>query len=140
MKLQNNFFKIFSSVLLIFSALALSNCTKSSINGDLDGKWQILEIETDGVSHSIKDEQLYYNFYMHVCNLSYYSGVLTDGNMRFENNSLWLQFPYLTTQEGMLKLHRYGIFSNPVTFSVVHLSKSKLILKEGDIIITLSKF
>lgn len=120
--------------------LGLCNCTKAPMNGHLDGRWQILEIEENGQVRNVKDDQLYYNFYMHVCALSYYGNYLTEANMRYENDEIWLQFPYVQTPEGYERLKSYGIYSNPVTFNVEYLSRSKLIMKEGDVIITLRKF
>ena len=135
---QSNKNILLSVALLII--LFLSGCNKKSINGDLDGRWQIMEIERNGVSEYVKDQQLYYNFYLHVCNLSWYGFFYTDGNMKYEDKTLWLQFPYINTPQGIEKLKDYGIYSNPVTFQVELLTKSKLILKEGDLIITLRKF
>lgn len=130
-----------SLVLFLFTLLALcGGCQKEAINGDLDGKWQIMDVEKDGVVESVKDEQLYYNFYMHVCNLNFYGGDFTVGNLKYENNTIWLDFPYATTPESVARLQQYGIFTNPVTFSIEYLDKNKLILKNGDVVLTLRKF
>lgn len=140
MKLKKHKLQILCLFLVTLTIMFQSSCTKDSINGYLDGRWQIMEIEKEGDTEYLKDEQLYYNFYMHVVNLSSYGFLFTDGNMRFENNTLHLDFPYVDTAEGMDRLNLYGIYTNPVTFSVEHLSKNKLILKEGDVTITLRKF
>lgn len=124
----------------LFLCIGFSGCQKASINGYLDGRWQILEFESGSEIESVKDQQLYYNFYMHVVNLSAYGGDITDGNMLFKDNILWMEFPYINTIDGMEKLGRYGIFSNPVEFEVLTLNKNTLILKEGDLLITLRKF
>lgn len=130
---------IYLGVLSIILSLLNFGCTKDSINGDLDGRWQIMEI-VPLYEGSLKDKQLYYNFYLHVCNLSYYGGVLTEGNFVYENNKITLDFPYIQTIIGHEKLSEYGIMSNPVTFEILHLSKNKLILQDGEITITLRKF
>ena len=124
----------------IGTIVTFATCQKASINGDLDGRWQMMQLEIDDEYENVASEQLYYNFYMHVCNLSYYGGVFTEGNMKFENDVLWLQFPYIKTELGIENLKKYGIFSNPVQFRVEYLDNKKLILKEGDIVITLRKF
>ena len=116
------------------------SCQKSPINGDLDGRWQIMEIEVGNEVRNVRENQLYYNFYLHVCNLSYYGGWYTVGNFSHENNLLFINFPYIQTNQGNLKLQEYGIYSNPVTFHIEHLTKEKLIIKEGDVVITLRKF
>lgn len=127
--------------LFIFSlSFCLAGCQKASINGDLDGRWQIMEIEHQGVTENIGDQQLYYNFYLHVCNLSYYGGTFRDGNFLFENNSIKLDFPYTSSPEAVAMLSRYGIYSNPVEFKVAFLDKKKLIIQNDESIITLRKF
>ena len=134
--------RFFSLAIYLAGLLTIFNaCQKAPINGHLDGRWQILEIEEKGESENVKDRQLYYNFYLHVCSLSFYGGNVTNGNMKYDGNDLFLDFPYITTPEGMTALRRYGINSNPVEFHVAYLDKNKLILKEGeDIVITLRKF
>lgn len=132
---------IFLPIVLIGLLFLFNGCQKSSINGDLDGRWQIMEMEINGVTKNIKDQQLYYNFYLHVCNLSGYGGIVTEANFSLSNNFIFLNFPYITNDAGREKLERFGIFSNPVEFEIVFLNKKKLIIKEGDnIIITLRKF
>lgn len=117
----------------------IPGCTKDSINGHLDGRWQIIEMSAFP-GENLKEEQLYYNFYLHVCNLSFYGGVLAEANMTYIEDEITLFFPYVKTPEGLKKLNKYGIFSNPVTFHVNSLDRKKLVLQDGDIIITLRKF
>lgn len=141
---MNNFKKtLFLSLSLLLTIIffpTLSGCTKDSINGYLDGRWQILDIEKDGIISEVKNLQLYYNFYMHVCSLSEYGYYFTDGNMNYEEKNLYLDFPYADTDAKIEKLKAYGIYSNPVVFKVEHIDKKQLILKEGNITITLRKF
>lgn len=118
----------------------ISGCQKASINGDLDGRWQIIEIETDNEIEDVKDNQLYYNFYMHVCNLSYYGGVFTEAVLSYDNNIIELFFPYIQTDYGEMVLTQYGIYSNPVKFKVVYLDKKKLVMQNDNVIITCRKF
>ena len=126
--------------LLVFLPLFLIGCQKDSINGHLDGRWQIMEIETDGEVNEVKDQQLYYNFYMHVCNLSFYGGVFAEANFILENNIIYLSFPYINTPDRFESLSNYGIYSNPVEFRVVYLDKKKLIMENDESIITCRKF
>ena len=127
---------------ILFATLFLVGCQKAPINGDLDGRWQIVTIEKDKESIDVKDEQLYYNFYLHVCNLSFYGGVLTEGNFIYKDSKIYMEFPYINTQEGRAELESYGIYSNPVEFEIVKLDRKTLIIKEEDdnLVITLRKF
>ena len=136
-----SFFKYYLFVVILGITLLFTGCQKSPINSDLDGRWQIMEMEINGELNNVKDQQLYYNFYLHVCNLSYYGWIVTEANFYYEENTIILDFPYITTDAEMKKLEKYGISSNPVKFDVVYLDKKKLILKEGDnVVITLRKF
>lgn len=132
--------KYYYFLIPVFAAI-LFGCQKSSINGHLDGRWQIVEIATETETTDVLSQQLYYNFYLHVCDLSYYGGVLTAGNLFYDNSTIILDFPYINSEEGDMKLERYGIYSNPVEFHVEHLDRKNLIMTEGDTIrITLRKF
>lgn len=130
--------------LIIFQALFLISllgaCQKESINGHLDGRWQVMEIEKNGVTENVKKSQLYYNFYLHVCNLSTYGTIYPDGTFSYENNMLEIYFPTINSENYAELLTLFGIYSNPVVFEVDYISKDKMILKEGEIIITLRKF
>lgn len=134
---EKKFLKFF--LLLTFTIL-LAGCQKDSINGNLDGRWQILEIENGGKVSQVKDEQLYYSFYLHVCELSFYGGSFTQGNLKYDGRTVWMQFPYIQTTNGKEKLKEYGIFSNPVEFTVEYLDRNVMILKDKDVIINLRKF
>lgn len=128
-------------VIICFSCyIILTGCQKSPINGDLDGRWQILEIEHNNEIELIKDQQLYYNFYLHVCNLSYYGMIYTDGNLEYKDDIITLDFPYITAENEMKNLNRYGIYSNPVKFEVFYLDKKKLVMGNDESVITLRKF
>lgn len=127
-------------MLLAMLILCITGCQKAPINGDLDGRWQLMEIETFEGVKDIADDQLYYSFYLHVCNLSYYGGFYTEGNFIFENNLLIIDFPYIKEDISDSSLPRFGIFSNPVEFKVVYLDKKKLIMENDESLITLRKF
>lgn len=137
--MKSNNYKLLFPFFIIFILTSLS-CTKRPINGLLDGRWQIMEIEDKGEVSYVKDNKLYYNFSLHVCSLTGYGYVLTNGNLKYENNTIWLDFPYGHTEEMRLKLQGYGIYKNPVTMEVEYLDRKKLILKEDDVVITLRRF
>ena len=126
---------------LFFVCIMLTGCQKAPINGDLDGRWQVLEIESVGTVRDVKDDQLYYSFYLHVCNLTYYGGVFTEGNLRYENDEIYMDFPYINTTEGLASLgNYYGIYTNPVVFKVIHLDSKRLVMGNDESVITLRKF
>lgn len=130
---------IIKLIFTFVSFLTLTTCQKAPINGNLDGQWQIVSVYPEAHEIIIK-ERLYYCFYMHVCMLTYYDGVLTTGNMLFENNKLFLDFPHANGYDTIKKLKQYGIYSNPTVFNIEHLDKNNLILQNDFATITLRKF
>lgn len=123
----------------LLTFIILPSCQKSPINGDLDGMWQVMAV-TPTPEEDIIHERLYYNFSLHVCMLSYYGGGVTQGNMEFNGSELYLDFPNGTGPLTVLKMHQYGIYSNPVVFKIEYLDKNKLIMRDGDVTVTLRKF
>ena len=119
--------------------MGFQNCTKAPINGDLDGEWEVMEVypETSG---GFEHTRLFYNFSRHVCMLTYYGGPFTDGNMIYDGTSLSLEFPYVITPAQYQKLNRYGIFSNPVTFTVEFHGKKNMVLYNETSRVILRKF
>lgn len=128
------------SALYAFLLLLISfSCQKSPINGDLDGQWQVMDVSPEPLEKPI-GQRIYYCFSLHVCQLTYYDGVFTAGNMAFDGKTLRLDFPYATSYVSREKLRQYGINENPITFTVEHLDKKSLILKHGDTTVTMRKF
>lgn len=127
---------------LTFVGIGVS-CQKSPINGWLDGQWEVREIQaSDGQiiePEIIINQRLYYNFYMHVCQLTYYGGYFMDGNMQYEDDTLWIEFPYANTEKSLQILMQYGIESNPVIFNVKFEGKKTLILSNEETKVTLIK-
>lgn len=125
--------------ILFCLVLTASGCQKTSINGDLDGQWQVMDVQP-APEEIIINERLYYCFYMHTCMLTYYDGGLTNGNFQFDGNHISMDFPNATHSDAITALKQYGIYHNPVTFEIVTLNKKHMILKNDDAVITLRKF
>lgn len=138
--MRTKVFSYFLAIIAFTLTMTCVQCQKAPINGYLDGRWQILEIETDGEIRDVKEEQLYYNFYLHVCNLSFYGGVLTEGNLVYEDDVIYMDFPYVETPMDYLNLSKFGIYSNPVEFRVLSIDKKRLVMQSHESIISLRKF
>ncbi|MDE6795775.1 MAG: lipocalin-like domain-containing protein [Muribaculaceae bacterium] len=121
--------------------LLTTGCPKHPINGDLDGQWQVMDVVPEA-PEIILQERLYMCFSLHVCQLTEYgNGVNTVGNMKYvKDKTLYLDFPNAHSALSKARLKQYGIYSNPVTFTIEHLDKKKLILRDGDVVVTLRKF
>lgn len=125
----------------ILTLLITSGCPKHPINGDLDGQWQVMEV-TPEPQEVVIAERLYYCFSLHTTQLTFYgAGPWVSGNiLKFDDKQLVLDFPYATSALSKARLKQYGIYNNPVTFTIEQLDKNKLILRDGDVVVTLRKF
>ncbi|MEY8245035.1 lipocalin-like domain-containing protein [Heminiphilus faecis] len=113
----------------------MTGCRKRSINGDLDGQWQIMKITlADGTVEN--PEQYYYCLYLHTVNLTNVKGAMITGNMEYGGNTLTLKFP---TNEASSML-RWGIDAKETTFEVKHLSHSGMTLHSDYATIEFRKF
>lgn len=113
-------------------------CQKAPINGDLDGQWQVMDVQPQ-LPQDMRDRNLYYCFQLHVCQLTQ-GGVLMSGNLKYVDNKITLDFPYATSPEGADSLKKWGIYSNPVTFQVEELNRKRLVMTDGKVTVTLRKF
>ncbi len=125
----------------VFLLCLISGCQKSPINGDLDGQWQICEVSPASPEEILKGK-LYYCFYMHTCQLTSPGYTIARGNFTFNGETISIDFP--TDGEDIVtaipSIHQYGIYSNPVTFNIVHLDSKKLVIENSDATITLRKY
>lgn len=117
----------------------IGGCQKSSINGDLDGMWQVVDVSPEPDNQETT-EKLYYNFQLHTCGLSYYGGNLTNGNMIYDGNRLTLSFPNANTEELICALRRYGINENPITFTIETLDRKNLVMTSDGVTVIMRKY
>lgn len=133
-------YRRFLTIAIAIIMIMIPGCQKAPINGDLDGQWQVMTVEPEA-PETIITERMYYCFSLHTCQLSMYgSGIWASGNIVFNNNLLTLDFPDANSDLNIARLKQYGIYSNPVTFTIEHLDKNKLILRDGEVTISLRKF
>lgn len=145
--------------LLILIAVALSGllntaCDKVPMNGDLDGMWQLMDIEyTDG-THQTPDKQRYMCIQLHLIQLTVYSNVHQGIYSHFTHNGDELRLYDFydlrhwknteTTNEVLedaSQLEPWGISGLDVTYHIVKLNGSALILKDpSGTLLTFRKF
>lgn len=126
--------KIMMLIVTAVLAVAVMSCRKSSINGDLDGMWQVMSIEyNDG--KVVNPESTYYCLFLHTFNLQR-QGDRVAGNMIYEGDQLKLEAPYATAAQ----LEPWGINSTVTTFRILNLTGSKMTLKSDYTLIELRKF
>lgn len=124
----------------------LAGCGKASHNHRLSGNWQIKSIENRVSNTTSYPEDLYIDMNLHVVNLHYSQpnsmGINgPSGNMAFDHDEMRLSmdFPYVNADE-MDKLQRFGIFANPVVFTVEKLDSKQLVLQSPESVITCRRF
>lgn len=139
--MKTMFLKLCMASIAAILMVTLTSCPKHPINGDLDGQWQVMEV-TPEAPEIVIHERIYYCFSLHTTQLTFYgAGPWASGNiLKYDENQLVLDFPYATSALSKARLKQYGIYSNPVTFTIKYLDKKHLILRDGDVVVTLRKF
>lgn len=135
-------------LMAVLASYMMQSCGKMPINGDLDGKWQVLEVEENGEPLAFPDGKRYYfNFYLHVCQLGEEYGYIGDfsAKMSYSNDLLTLEFPYIkagkVSPSDLNTLRYWGIpATGEVVFSILHLSSSRLEMTSGTTVVRCRKF
>lgn len=120
-----------------------TGCRKRSPNGKLDGQWQVQTVEVRATSEVTEPyPKLYYAMNLHVVSLR--GSTSATGNMHYskDEGEVTMDFPYLGDKvEGPSKpLAPYGIYRNPVTFRVLKLTGSQLVLESEESVVTMRRF
>lgn len=126
------FFTVFLTIICI-------RCTKVDINGNLDGEWEVMEVYPVPPDVNL-DTRLFYNFQLHVCQLTMYGTYFTYASLNYDYPYITLYFPYIEHEWETIVLKQYGINENPVTFEVSFEGERKMILTNENVTIHLRKF
>lgn len=134
--------------LFIVALLSFASCRKVPVNGQLDGQWQIMTIETvaDGTV-TTPSPRAYIDINLHIMQLctadeSVNGGATITGNMAYDKAgaTITVDFPYNTAGGNLTSLQLWGIHTNPVTFSIITLDNKELVLKTPDTIIRCRRY
>ena len=137
--------KILSFIIIFTAAITLaaglSSCRSRSHNGKLDAQWQVMTIENTNTGEvtAPSDQVKYICIYRDVVNI-FHVGI--DGNLRYTKggDTVWMEFPYATSDNDINVLRKLGIYTNPVTFKILKLDGKQLILQSPDAILTCRRF
>lgn len=110
---------IFTLLILLISA-----CGKMPINGDLDGRWQIMKIEYASGEEETP-ERAYYSMALHTINLMQVGVTKQTGNMEYTGDSLFVTMPISTVED----LLPFGMNGTEQRFGVKELSSKHLVLQ-----------
>ena len=111
-------------IIAVLLALIVSACGKMPINGDLDGRWQIMKIEyASGVEEA--SERAYYSVALHTINLMKVDVTSQTGNMEYTGDSLFVVMPVSKVED----LLPFGMNGAEQGFGVQELTSKHLVLQ-----------
>ncbi|MEY8608336.1 lipocalin-like domain-containing protein [Parabacteroides segnis] len=104
--------------------LMASACGKMPINGDLDGRWQIMKIEYASGEEEVP-ERAYYSVALHTINLMKVGVSNQTGNMEYTGDSLFVVMPISKVED----LLPFGMNGTEQRFGVKELTSNHLVLQ-----------
>lgn len=159
--------RLLSIILIITIALFTTGCeNKWPGNGDLDGMWQLMSIERDGHTESLKETKHYWSIRTRLVQFTEYGStnrkyahferkngklILTDfcydwGNSEANKNNEWIKSTPETERNILFPWGLYPVTDTnhperlTQTFSIDHLDYDCLILSTAEYKIKLRKF
>ena len=99
-------------------------CGKMPINGDLDGRWQIMKIEYASGEEEMP-ERAYYSVALHTINLMKVDVTSQTGNMEYTGDSLFVVMPISKVED----LLPFGMNGTEQRFGVKELTSKRLVLQ-----------
>jgi len=111
-------------IIAVLLVLIVSACGKTPINGDLDGRWQIMKIEYASGEEETP-ERAYYSVALHTINLMQVGVTSQTGNMEYTGDSLFVEMPISKIED----LLPFGMNGTEQRFGVKELTSKHLILQ-----------
>lgn len=127
------------NILVVLTLLA--GCGKTPINGDLDGRWQLMEVEFHTNRVTVEPEFTYFDVNLHLMQLKKIKGS-TDRpgsvNARFEHtdDSLFIR----TIQSSKSTVRKFGLCDTVQHFLVEKLTGKEMILESDSSRLQFRKF
>lgn len=110
--------------IIILVILLAGGCGKLPINGDLDGRWQIMKIMYASGEEEVP-ERAYYSIALHTINLLKVDVSNQTGNMEYTGDSLFVVMPVSKKKD----LLPFGMDNTVQHFAVKELSSEHLTLQ-----------
>ena len=111
-------------IIAVLLILIVSACGKTPINGDLDGRWQIIKIEYASGEEETP-ERAYYSVALHTINLMQVGVTSQTGNMEYTGDSLFVEMPVSKIED----LLPFGMNDTKQRFGVKELTSKHLVLQ-----------
>lgn len=132
-------------LLFIFLLIGISSCDKASINGKLDGRWQLMTIEYEDGS-TTECNRIYYSIQLHLVEISAKrgNGGTFIGRFSYKEDEVTMsEFRCRGNEEelaGLKELEIFGINAPLTHFQVEKATGEKMILKSNYARLTFRKF
>ena len=111
-------------IVAVLLALMVSACGKMPINGDQDGRWQIMKIAYASGEEEMP-ERAYYSVALHTINLMKVDVTSQTGNMEYTGDSLFVVMPISKVED----LLPFGMNGTEQRFGVKELTSKYLVLQ-----------
>lgn len=143
-----------SILLAALTLFSLSTCDKLPENGDLDGLWQLMEINSGGTITDTKSDRMYCSFQLHLFMLGSQQAGPRAYFGYFEHKGSTIRFHQFTfrsdytedsnedrlmTDDDLNAILPWGFTSTDCTFTVKELTGKKLVISQGETTITYRK-
>lgn len=126
---------------MLLVSFFLIGCGKKPINGKLDGRWQLMQIDYHLNGEQIKPEYTYYDFSLHLMQFRKTTGTdgtfgYINGRFHYTRDSLHIRMIRQTKSAA----RRFGLSDTIQHFSVETLTKKKMILDSDSARLEFRKF
>lgn len=133
-------------IFIIFCLLTTLACDKVYINGDLDGMWRLVSVETP--DSTMTPHQIFYSYQRHLTQVGkHFDEGFPErflGNLYYEGDVLTMSgfydFPYESQPATLEKLSEYYLYSDSTVFTILKLDDEMLIMKNEERTYTLRKW
>ena len=135
-------------LLVVVAQLVFQSCElETSDNGNLDGNWQLMQIDTlaTGGRNDVKEHQLFYSVQVRLLCLKGYDGsTSSDLYFHFEHTADSLKLKPASSDGHVMyhvpSLRPYGINKELESFKVMLLNSDKMQLRSDSLLLTFRKF
>ena len=134
------------TIFLLLLTLAFAACDKVYINGNLDGMWRLVSVQYP--DSTAFPQQVFYSFQRHLSQVGKYydeeQPVRFLGELDYNGNSLSMsnfqRFPLEEYPATLEMLREFHLYSDSTAFTIVTLSKERLIMQSQERTYTLKKW
>lgn len=138
--MKNLIFILFTLITFI-----ITSCTKTPINGKIDGMWQLKTIKLNSQTEDVQNDGIYWSFQLKLCQITSISN-LFDGKTNIANARFIVREDSLIIPEIYLNFRNSdSLITNPTTsifikagidgnhekFRIITLNKNSMILENG---------